>query len=166
MPEAKISFVRSIYDRLFGIHSTLGVHDDTMVQSIKADLTRNIARTIECLQDEANFALPTVIGPCETWTPVMIYPRVLRIVALLSGRVFVGLPLCRNEQWIETTISYTRDAFTVAATVKKLSPISRYFFASSLPEVQRIKEHRTNGAKLLKPLLDERLTAMSNPKYA
>ena len=165
LPESKLSFANSVFHRMAGKYTNLGEHDDRFVNSIKIDLTRNIARTLAGLQDEADFAIPSYIGACEDWTTVVIYSQLLRIVALLSGRIFVGLPLCRNEEWLDTTINYTLAVFTAVESIKKLSPLTRGFFAPSLKEVQRLHHYRVNGARMLTPILKERHENLKDPSF-
>ncbi|KAF8852075.1 cytochrome P450 monooxygenase [Acephala macrosclerotiorum] len=165
LPESKLSFTQGIMNRLAGKYTTMGEHDQSLVDSVKIDLTRNIARTLAGLQDEADFAIPSTFGECEDWTPIPFYKDVLRVIALLSGRTFVGLPLCRNEEWIGITIRYTIDAFAAVDPINKISPLWRFWSASSMPQVKRIHEHRANGARLLKPILEERLQQMQDPNF-
>jgi hypothetical protein len=82
-------------------------------------LTKSIGAMQKDLQDEARDAVAKHIGPCEgishdscslfaassltiepAWTPIPVFSKVLHIIALMSGRVFVGLPLSRNEEWV------------------------------------------------------------------
>lgn len=142
LPKSKLSFIDAIYHRFSGKYSTLGVYNEVMVTSFKVDLAHNIARTLEALQDEADLAIPECIGACEDWTPIQFYPKVLRVIALLAGRIFVGLPLSRNEEWIQATMNYTMAAFACVVPIKKLSPLTRFLFAPKLPEVQRVREYR------------------------
>ncbi|KAH7369745.1 cytochrome P450 [Rhexocercosporidium sp. MPI-PUGE-AT-0058] len=165
LPESKLSFAESLYHRFSGKYSTIGILNKSMITSIKVDLTHNIARNFEALQLEADLAIPDCIGECQDWTPIQIYPKILRIVALLSGRIFVGLPLSRDEEWIETTISYTEAAFACYVPVKNLFPLTRDVFAPFLPEVQRIKQYRARGAQLLAPVLEERRESMKDPNF-
>ncbi|KAG4440774.1 hypothetical protein IFR05_003761 [Cadophora sp. M221] len=162
LPESKLSFVEAVYHKFAGKYSTLGVHSEVMVTSVKVDLTRNIARTLEALQQEADLAIPDCIGACEDWTPIQFYHKILRVIALLSGRIFVGLPLSRDEEWIDTTINYTMAAFACVDPVNKLLPLTRDLFAPSIPEVRRVKEYRARGAQLLTPILEERRERMKD----
>lgn len=136
-----------------------------MAKSIKAYLAGDISRTLEGLQDEADFAIPSCFGECKEWTSIQFHSKILRVIALLSGRTFVGLPLCRNEEWIDATISYTRDANMAVAPVNGIYPLLRPFVAPKLPEVRRIKHHRVNGARLLKPIILERLENLKVPGF-
>lgn len=122
MPDSQLSFQRDVYERLVGQHTMIGSHEHSMIQSVKLDLTTNIARVQADLQDEAAFAVTEQFGECQggltlssvgltreiardtdnmvDWTSINCFPRLLRVIALMSGRVFVGLPLCRNEEWV------------------------------------------------------------------
>lgn len=35
------------------------------------------------------------------------------IVARISARTFIGYPACRNDEWIQTSLNYTRDVFAL-----------------------------------------------------
>jgi hypothetical protein len=136
-----------------------------VADALKEHLASNVAETLEGLQDEADLAIPSCIGECNEWTPIQFYPKALRVIALLSGRIFVGLPLCRNEEWINTTINYTTDAVMAIEPVKSIYPLFKPFIAPQLPEVRRIRQHRINGARMLKPILEERLENLKVPGF-
>ncbi|KAL8955407.1 MAG: hypothetical protein Q9193_006731 [Seirophora villosa] len=64
MPDSQLSFQRDVYERLVGQHTMIGSHEHSMIQSVKFDLTTNIARMQADLQDEAAFAVREQFGPC------------------------------------------------------------------------------------------------------
>jgi hypothetical protein len=168
IPESELSFNVGTYHRLEGKYTTIVSRDNktsVAIKSIKAHLARDIGRTLEGLQDEADLAIPSCFGECSEWTPIQFHLKILRVIALLSGRTFVGLPLCRNEEWIDATINYTVDANMAIAPVKSIHPLLRSFVAPQLPEVRRIKQHRINAARLLKPILVERLENLKVPGF-
>jgi len=43
------------------------------------------------------------------WSTIKPYHSVLRLVARISARVFLGLPLCRNEEWLEISTEFTEN---------------------------------------------------------
>jgi hypothetical protein len=168
IPDSELSFSEGVYHNMEGKYTTIGHRGNgpsVVAKSVKAHLVSNIARTLGGLKDEADFAIPSCIGECNEWTPIQLHPKILRIIALLSGRTFVGLPLCRNEEWIDATINYTVDAVMAVAPVKDIYPLLRPFVAPRLPEVRRIQQHRINGARLLEPILVERLENLKVPGF-
>ncbi|OBR04854.1 Cytochrome p450 [Colletotrichum higginsianum IMI 349063] len=52
------------------------------------------------LVSEVEKTVDQTIGTCEDWTSHPIYRTSLRIVAIVSGSVYVGPIVCRNEQFI------------------------------------------------------------------
>ncbi|MCJ1243273.1 hypothetical protein MMC30_000470 [Trapelia coarctata] len=94
-----------------------------------------------------------------------MFPRLLRIVALLSGRIFVGPALNRNEAWITSAINFTTDVFEGGRKIKMwhplLRPIAQYF----IPEIRKIHAHHRRVYKLLLPTLKARAEAERKPGY-
>lgn len=129
LPEHILSFQKQVTARFLGKYTGLGVND-TLVHSVKVDLTKNIPRIMGELQDEVGYSIGKHIGPCEDWTGYELYNMLLHLVALLSGRIFVGHPLSRNETWLHATVRYTIDGFVGAEKLwtypRILHPIMQY----------------------------------------
>lgn len=145
--------------QLLFTNKVTNIIDDSpeMLSSIKIDLTRHLASVLDGLQDESRYAVNSELGPCEDWTSQPVYSKLTRIVALLSGRVFVGRPLSRNEEWLEATINYTLACIQASDACKRYHPLLRHIVGPFLKEVKNLKAYRRNGAELLKPLLAELL---------
>lgn len=104
-PESEISFTQEHQRNFFAHYTGIGDHRPEMITAIRQDLTRHIVSTIPGLQEEVRFGFDKEFGDCKDWTPFPLYMKVLRIVALTSGKVFVGRPLSREEEWLQRTIS-------------------------------------------------------------
>ena len=85
-------------------------------------------------------------------------------MALLSGQVFVGRPLSRQEEWIEATIKYTVDSVEAKNAILKYPVFLRPFVAPSLPEIRRVKKYKAEGGQLLGPMLQASLARAKNEK--
>lgn len=157
-PESEISFDQFINHALYNAQTGLGGAQRSVVGAIRDELTRSIQRTLVEIQDESNHAFETEIGPCHEWTRINLTEKLLRIVALISGRVFVGLPLCRDERWVSASINFTVDAVDGIQAVEKYSSILRPFVAPFLPAMKRLKEHRKWASLAMKPLARTALT--------
>ena len=46
-------------------------------------------------------------GDCKDWTPHVVYQKLLPIVAIISGNIFLGEELCRSESYLYHSIHYT-----------------------------------------------------------
>ncbi|KAF2871561.1 cytochrome P450 [Massariosphaeria phaeospora] len=155
LPESILSFQKQVTARFLGKYTGLGVND-TLVHSVKVDLTKNIPKIMGELQDEVGYAIGKHVGECEDWTPYPLYFMLTHLVALLSGRIFVGHPLSRNEEWLHATVRYTIDGFTGAEKLwnypRILHPIMQYL----IPEVRQVHSYLSNGGKMLAPLIKAR----------
>lgn len=86
----------------------------------------------------------------------------LRLVARISARVFVGLPLCRNEKYLKVSIDDTMNiAFTSMSL--RLMPSFLHFLhpiiVHILPFKYWIYSNRRTAQKFLHPILEEHIKA-------
>ncbi|KAK8111355.1 Cytochrome P450 monooxygenase ATR2 [Apiospora kogelbergensis] len=129
---------------------------------IRSDLTRSLNRINPGLAIEAEQTVNEVLGPCDDWTSQMAYTKILRIVAIVSGRIFLGPELCRREEYIYASTMYTVDLFKAVGKLKEwhslLRPIVQYF----IPELKTVFEHRRKAREFLFPIISERREAMKN----
>ncbi|KAF2119285.1 cytochrome P450 monooxygenase [Lophiotrema nucula] len=155
LPENILSFQKQVTARFLGKYTGLGVND-TLVHSVKVDLTKNIPRILGELEDEVGYSIGKHIGESQDWTPHPLYYMLTHLVALLSGRIFVGHPLSRDPTWLHATVRYTIDGFVGAEKLwmypSILHPIMQYF----IPEVRQVHSYLSNGAKMLGPIINDR----------
>jgi len=119
----------------------------------------NINITLSMLQDEIRYAIEEGIGNCPSWTSVNVFGKLLRIVALASGRIFVGKPLCRDEEWIQMTTMYSVDASNAIKEVQAIPLYLRPFKVPFTPTIRRAAEYRKKIAAKLKPQLNAMIEA-------
>ncbi|KAH6674967.1 cytochrome P450 [Halenospora varia] len=157
LPENKISLVQSLSDQFLGPYTFVGTHDATMMASIKEDLARNMVGVIATLSDETVHAFSTGIPQCQDWTPVKVQPTMLRMIALLSGRVFVGPELNRNEDFLKCIIGYTIDSFMAANKIRPYHPIYRPFIKSFVAEYGAVQRQLATMTAMVRPLVEKRM---------
>lgn len=145
-----------------GKYTGLGKNVTPLADSVRNELTMNINITLAILQDEIRYAVEEGIGNCPDWTPVQIFGKLLRIVALASGRIFVGRPLSRDEEWIELTINYTEDCANVVRDVGKINPWLRPILVPFMPRIRTAMQYRKKVAAKLRPQMTEMIEAAKN----
>lgn len=107
LPENQVSLEKDAQRVFSHKHTEIGTIDPAMVNAIKIDLTRHIAATTDSLQDEIRYSFNKELGHCKDWQARPLYMMLTRVVALLSGRVFVGRPFGRQAEWVDSAINYT-----------------------------------------------------------
>ena len=159
LPEDKLSLRREVYYKMHGRYTDLGTDHPVGIGAIRTDLTNNIGRMLPEMQDECIYALEREIGRAPEWTKVSLYQKLLQLSALTNGRMFVGLPLSRNQDWIDMSIKYTMDMIHGIRAVQQIKPMLRPVLAPRLPEIKNLKDYNRRGAKILRPYIDAVLQA-------
>lgn len=99
--------------------------------------------------DELNFTLE--------WHEISVKDTAFKIISQMSSRVFLGEELCRNDEWLQVTIDYTRNA-VVAAQELRLWPKFLRPFASRciISRCKAIREQLQKAEDLIQPVLENR----------
>jgi len=160
LAENKLSIRKVLFDAFGGRYTQLGQYSHAMLSAVQIDLTRNVAKTMNTLHEEVIFAFNQNIPAGLEWTPLILEPKLLRIVALMNGRVLVGLPLSRDEAWIEATTQYTARAYKFADTLKSY-PWGTQWFVGPYLYRKRVKPHQDTVARMLRPLINDRLSRVT-----
>jgi cytochrome P450 len=89
-----------------------------------------------------------------------LHPALLRIVALITGRVLVGPSINRIEAWLTASIDFTTDAFVGAMILRMcppwLRPVGQFF----VPQIRRVHKHHAVVRRFIVPVVNERLAWM------
>ncbi|MCJ1245735.1 hypothetical protein MMC30_002939 [Trapelia coarctata] len=124
-------------------HNLLGRHTDMDIilrsnlhfRMIQAKLTPSLGALTQPMQDELNYAMEQDFPACDDeWVTIQPYHLILGLVARISGRVFVGLPLCRSERWLEISTQFTENVFVTVVFLRLLPtwlhPVASLFLPS------------------------------------
>ncbi|KJA23965.1 hypothetical protein HYPSUDRAFT_39491 [Hypholoma sublateritium FD-334 SS-4] len=157
-PENVLSSMIAI-DESLQVNYTLGENVSSKpyhIPIVRAQLTRALPELVPEVIDEIQQAFGDVIPPTEDWTSVKVLDNTMKIVSRASNRIFVGLPLCRNPDYLKLNIQFTIDVVQTGAILRItpvfLRPILNYLI-SNVPD--RIKA----GMKHLVPLIQARRAA-------
>ncbi|KAL0574356.1 hypothetical protein V5O48_007598 [Marasmius crinis-equi] len=130
--------------------------DPYHVDVIKNILTRSIAPKFDDMYEELATAFDEEIPKTREWTQVPVLKRLLPVVCRISNRVFVGLPLCRNKDWVALNVDYTTHVFTAIRTLgvlpKFIQPVVGWFISPLPASFLRASKH-------LRHMIIERLEA-------
>ncbi|KAL9615808.1 MAG: hypothetical protein Q9160_009241 [Pyrenula sp. 1 TL-2023] len=130
---------------------------------------------MEDIHDECEFAFKEHIGPCDgmnvetcdrsanssaEWTEVNIFSKLVSIVALVSGRVFIGTELCRDPDYLRTIIQFTLHVFVASVKIMEYHPLLRPIAARFLPDVRKVHEAHAEMVRLITPAIAARAAAI------
>jgi len=97
----------------------MGVDDSTYhVVVVGSIMTRNLTVKFDEVYDEIVKSFQELIPANETeWLAIPALKTMQTIVGRTSNRLFLGLPICRNSEWIALNIQFAIDIFLAGATV-------------------------------------------------
>ena len=102
----------------------------------------------------------------QDWTPIVTYKLLSRIVARITARVQVGLPLCRNEELIHAFLEYTENIFMTIVVLRIFPSILHPVVAWLLPTSYGLHRNLRTGKRLIIPMVHERRRAQAeDPDY-
>jgi cytochrome P450 len=131
------------------------------VPIIKGQLTRSLPALYHEIQDEVQVALTDYLKPDgedTEWKAVNGQEFVTKVVARATNRLFVGLPLCRKQDFLDICMGFAKDVVVVSTILqmfpKFLKPFAARFFTSIPTRVRKV-------AKYIRPVVDERKAAIA-----
>jgi cytochrome P450 len=155
--EMDLSFLDAVAESLQSDY-TLGPAarvDPYHVDVIRSPLTRNLGARFHDIRDEIEAAFADEIPAKESeWMQVPMLYTAMKIISRTSNRLFVGLPLCRNPDYMHLNIEFTVDAAKGARVLRRYPAIFRPIVARFLTDVASCNRR---GNEHLEPLIKERL---------
>lgn len=75
------------------------------------------------------------------------------LVARMTAKVFMGHPVCRDNEWLKISVDFSVDLFTTAFTLKMFPPWAYPIVAHLIPARYRNKRQLAIGRKLVSGLM-------------
>lgn len=101
----------------------------------------------------------TNLGLEPDWHTLALKPTLLQMVAQVSSRIFLGDQICRNQEWLRITVSYTVDSFMAAFGLRHWPAFLRPLVATFLPSCRKIRRELDEASSIITPVLEERRKA-------
>lgn len=158
MPHSDLSHKAQLHRIALGKYTHIGEHKPEMIKVLRHDVTKNINKDIlPEFQDEARVSIGEELATTTTdaWVELSAHTILTRIVIRLNARIFAGLPLCRNQDYLDLTTKFSLDAGTVIWENATVNPLLRPLVARWLPSVQIVREDLKKAKDWMQPLIAE-----------
>lgn len=156
LPDDVLSFEAALQQSMHMKYTQLPAESTTVPHTIKTSLTPSLVRLNPIVAEEIKEAIRMELPPCDDWTPVNINAKLLRIVAMASGRILVGPELCRSEDYLDAAIKYTIELMDVRMAVDAIAPWLRPFKAPFLPELKKLNKRLKQVYAFMQPIVRAR----------
>lgn len=147
------------------------IRDTVHGHIIRREMTKELDCYAEAIVDEIQHSLSLVWGSNhQDWKEVPLYDTMLEVIGRISNRVLVGLPLCRNKDYLRSTTTFARSVVITAGLINLLPPCLRPIFGPLITAYD--KTHYRNIAKHIFPIVRERMIDFKpgldyrNPDYS
>ncbi|KAI0193565.1 cytochrome P450 [Xylaria flabelliformis] len=162
LPDDIVSMDEAVNETIEARYTKIQSTVPIIPHTVKAELTPALVRLNPTIAQEVRDAMALELPSCVDWTSVNIHSKLLRIVAMVSGRIFIGAELCRDETYLDSAINYTIEVMTAQRAVVRMRPWLRPFFASRLPEIKKLEQRKKIAREFLKPMIDARKLAAAS----
>ncbi|KAJ7131156.1 cytochrome P450 [Mycena epipterygia] len=156
-PESVLSSVEAVKDNL-QVEITIGpavFHNPYHLDVIRSTLTRNLGKCLPDVLDEISCAVDDMLALDGTdWKLVPVLPTVMTLVARTTNRLLVGLPICRDKDYIKLVVQYTIDVAIRAQLINLLPSVLRPLLG---PLISARNQSIRKGIKHLGSLIEYRL---------
>ncbi|KAK8140140.1 hypothetical protein PG984_000206 [Apiospora sp. TS-2023a] len=137
------------------------VKDPVHPEIIRHELTKKLNSFADDVVDEMEQALADSWGTdTDDRVEVHVYQTLLHIVARLSTRVFVGLPLCRDAEFLEACQSFQRNVALSGAFLNLLPGFLKPVLAPFVSGADYLRYKKC--ARYILPTIKERLETLKN----
>ncbi|EMD42274.1 hypothetical protein CERSUDRAFT_79865 [Gelatoporia subvermispora B] len=155
-PDEEVSFTDAVSE-LLQSKWTLGleVHKDPYhITLVRERLTRSLTVLLPEVLDEMELAIKEIIPVKDgEWLSVPVLTSMQKIVARATNRIFVGLPKCRDKDYLELVINFTSDVIKGRTLINlfptAIKPFVGVLTSSTKRSAKRATEH-------LQPIIDAR----------
>ncbi|KAL1748267.1 cytochrome P450 [Schizophyllum fasciatum] len=167
--EDELSF-RHAAEEVFQMKYTFGLtldHHNSALKVVQSDVTRNIGSSFADIYDEIETAFDDVIAfnDGEDFCTVNAHDAVMPIVNRVGNRYFVGLPLCRNEDFLKSNMQFALDVMRVARILHKCPGFLRPLIGNYLSPYRNMKKDLSEhiGAVVAQRIHDDDALGRNRP---
>ncbi|KAI6014537.1 hypothetical protein PISMIDRAFT_6834 [Pisolithus microcarpus 441] len=119
---------------------------------IKTQLTRKLPNLCPIIEDEVSASLDDMFSlQNDEWKPVVALQASRDVVSRVFNRIFVGLPLCRNPDWLKFGNQHAIDSIVSMA---KMDLFPRFMLVAIF--LTSTRNHVERGVEFLGPAIMER----------
>ncbi|KAH8104522.1 cytochrome P450 [Cristinia sonorae] len=143
-------------DELLAVRYIVGadvVANPYHIPLIHMKLTRNLDEFHAMMKDEIWSGFDDTIGDAREWSTISAFETAMTIVSRTSNRVFVGMPYCRDPEFLSVAQDVTLDIAQSRFIINLFPPFMKPFIA---PLVNKVPSRLRKAYAMIGPLVEER----------
>lgn len=132
-------------------------HNAEVALSLKMDLNRNLASTLEAVEDKIDWVLNKELGHPEDWKAFRVHEFTVLAVARLVAGVFVAPRFTRDDEWTNLSLGLAVELVHARDAIKNWHTFLQPFVGPFLSEFRTVNRHISRMAEKLKPVISNHL---------
>jgi cytochrome P450 len=122
---------------------------------VRRKLTRDLDAHANAVVEEIEHSLETLWGThTEEWKEIPLYDIMLSIIGRLVNRVLVGLPLCRDPEYLNCSIKFANSVIITAGAINLLPSWLKPIFGPLITAYDTFQYRKL--ARVIQPIVRER----------
>ncbi|KAK1976380.1 cytochrome P450, partial [Colletotrichum cereale] len=152
------AFANNFHPQLSGFEGfAVGTRPDQLFQRvIMKRITKLLNQITQPLSSETKYAVDRIFESPTEWREYSIKDDILDLICRLSSRVFLGDEVCRNEEWLAITKSYTVNGFLSAQILRPYPYWTRFVAQWFVPECRALRQQVSDSRSIIEPVLQKR----------
>ena len=111
------------------------------------------------MQEEVIEAMNSELPNTAEWTETTILDKLLDIVAMSSGRIFIGPECCRDPTYINGSTNFITDLARATKQIRSLPKFLRPIIAPRLAITKLVRQRMRQFVDILEPVIHARKQA-------
>ncbi|KAI0103628.1 cytochrome P450 [Nemania sp. FL0031] len=162
LPDTVVSMATAVDEAMDAKYIKIETHVPIIPHTITRKLTPSLTRLNPSIAEEVKLAMQSEFLVGDEWTEISIHRQLTRVIAMVSGRIFIGTELSRTENYLDAAINYTLEVMNAQRAVQKLRPFLRPFLAGTLPEMKRLEKRIKEAEDFITPVIQLRREALKD----
>ncbi|KAK1948850.1 cytochrome P450 [Colletotrichum sublineola] len=155
-PDDVISARQAVEEFIQSKYTTVGYELPIFVHVSRANLMPALNDLNPDVADTIAKTMPRELPPTSSWSEVAINTKLLRIIAIASGHVFVGPELCTDEAYLNTSIDFTQHLMKAVYGITMIPSFLRPFIAPWLPMTRALHRRLAEADAVFQPIVAAR----------
>ncbi|KAK2006744.1 cytochrome P450 [Colletotrichum eremochloae] len=165
VPDDVISFTKAVDESMQMKYTKMVADNPVMMHAVRGSLTPALPRLNASVADEVAEAMRLELPQSTDWSEVIINAKLLRIIAMASGRIFIGSELCRDERYLDASINYTVDVMAAVRAITNVPSFLRPLIAYRLPATKKLYRRLDEAEAVFRPIVTARREAAKKEDY-
>ncbi|KAI0206355.1 cytochrome P450 [Astrocystis sublimbata] len=132
--------------------------------AVNTKLTPQLHMLVEHIQEELEFTAnedPLIIT--DEWSEHRLSPYIYKLMAGITSRLFLGVPICRNKRWLELQLELVMAIFHTVLVLRNAPRFTHPLLGAVIPARRRLKTCLQEIHDFLEPIIEERMA--TDAKY-